>query len=130
MSVNIPQPFRTDIHGSFGPVGPVTMTGIPDTYHLSIEKLPKLSIGLDPIEFGVAIRSIPNVRMHIPAEYTVGFSILGREVFGIRLCGEAQVITEPYSPNPCEICSTDAHVRKDEKIVQTQPAARLRTERP
>jgi hypothetical protein len=27
-------------------------------------------------------------------------------LFCIRLCGEAQIITEPYRPNPCESCGT------------------------
>jgi hypothetical protein len=26
------------------------------------------------------------------------------ELMCVRLCGEAQMITEPYVPNPCERC--------------------------
>jgi hypothetical protein len=26
------------------------------------------------------------------------------ELMCLRLCGEAQMITEPYHPNPCEVC--------------------------
>jgi hypothetical protein len=28
------------------------------------------------------------------------------ELMNLRLCGEAQIITEPYRPNPCETCAT------------------------
>jgi hypothetical protein len=40
----------------------------------------------------------------VPANFSVGLSVLGLELFCARLCGEAQVITEPYEPNPCEHC--------------------------
>jgi hypothetical protein len=30
------------------------------------------------------------------------------ELLSLRLCGEAQVITEPYHPNPCETCGREA----------------------
>jgi hypothetical protein len=29
---------------------------------------------------------------------------MGLELMNVRLCGEAQIITEPYTPNPCETC--------------------------
>ena len=47
---------------------------------------------------------IPSIRTHIPSTYTVGLSVLGYELVALRLCGETQLITEPFSPNPCEIC--------------------------
>ncbi len=50
------------------------------------------------------IREIPSIRTHVPAYFTLGLSILGYELACARLCGEAQVITEPYEPNPCEHC--------------------------
>jgi hypothetical protein len=31
------------------------------------------------------------------------------ELLSLRLCGEAQIITEPYEPNPCEICGSSRH---------------------
>lgn len=40
----------------------------------------------------------------MPANFTLGLSILGYELVCARLCGEAQVINEPYEPNPCEHC--------------------------
>lgn len=82
-------------------------------------KIPKISVGLDPVEFkpiefkpfefkpldvSVRLKEIPSTRSHLPANFTVGVSVLGLQLFAIRLCGEAQVITEPYKPNPCEVC--------------------------
>lgn len=116
MGVDIPQPFVTSVSGSLGSIGPVTVSGIPDTFHINIEKLPKIQLGvdpltinpvtmhLDPIEMNMHIKEIPNIRGHLPADFTVGLSLLGIELVCVRLCGEAQVITEPYVPNPCERC--------------------------
>jgi len=78
-----------------GPVGPVTLAGIPDRYTVDIASLPDLNL---------RIKEIPSVRAHIPANFRLGFSILGVELAALNLCGEAQVITEPYVPNPCERC--------------------------
>lgn len=50
------------------------------------------------------IKEIPSIRTHVPALFTLGLSVLGYELLCARLCGEAQVITEPYEPNPCEHC--------------------------
>jgi hypothetical protein len=52
----------------------------------------------------IRLTEIPSVRTHLPADFAVGFSFLGTEWGAIRLCGEAQIITEPYRPNPCEGC--------------------------
>ena len=119
MGVSIPQPFDSHISGSLGSVGPVTVAGIPDTFHINIDHLPKIQLGvdpltinpvvlhLDPIEMNMRIKEFPNVRAHLPADFTVGLSLLGFELLAVRLCGEAQVITEPYNPNPCERCGAD-----------------------
>ena len=114
---SIPQPFDTHLTGSLssigmvGPIGPVTIAGIPDTFHINIDRLPKIQVGFDPItlrlepvELGLSIREIPSVRGHLPADFSVGLSLLGMELLCVRLCGEAQIITEPYRPNPCERC--------------------------
>lgn len=53
------------------------------------------------------IKEFPNIRAHLPADFTVGLSLLGIELLAVRLCGEAQLITEPYVPNPCEDCGPD-----------------------
>lgn len=78
-----------------GPVGPVTLAGIPDHYTVAVSSLPDLNL---------RIKEIPSVRAHVPANFRLGFSILGVELAALHLCGEAQIITEPYVPNPCERC--------------------------
>jgi hypothetical protein len=103
------------VSGSLGAIGPVTVAGIPDTYHIDIEKLPKIQLGVDPltinpVEVGIRIDKIPDVRTHLPADFSVGLSLLGLELMCIRLCGEAQMITEPYHPNPCERCGQPPRV--------------------
>lgn len=116
---SIPQPLETHLTGSLssvgmvGPIGPVTIAGIPDTFHINIDKLPKIQLGidpvtlhLDPVELSLSIREIPSVRGHLPADFSVGLSLLGMELLCVRLCGEAQIITEPYRPNPCERCGS------------------------
>lgn len=98
-----------DVVGPVELAGGVELSGIPDTYHIDITHIPKISLGIDPItirplDVSVHLKEIPSTRSHLPANFTVGISILGLQLFCIRLCGEAQVITEPYKPNPCEEC--------------------------
>jgi hypothetical protein len=85
---------------NIGSVGPVTLAGIPKEYTIDIDRLPQIRIHTDPIE--LKITEIPSVRGHIPSDYKVALSVLGFELVGVRLCGETQVITEPYVANPCE----------------------------
>jgi hypothetical protein len=80
-----------------GPMGPLTLAGIPDRYTVAISSLPDLNL---------RIKEIPSVRAHVPANFRLGISILGVELAGLHLCGEAQIITEPYVPNPCERCGS------------------------
>jgi hypothetical protein len=91
---------------SIGAVGPVTVAGIPDTFHINIDHLPdplpKITIGVDPLV--LRLTELPSIRGHLPADFSVGLSILGFELLCVRLCGEAQIVTEPYHPNPCEHC--------------------------
>jgi hypothetical protein len=120
VGVSIPQPFKSTISGSLGTVGPVTVAGIPDTFHIHVEKLPKIQLGIDPltvnpitlrlepVELNMRIKEIPNIRAHLPADFSVGLSLMGMELMCVRLCGEAQVITEPYLPNACERCGANA----------------------
>jgi hypothetical protein len=116
MGVDIPQPFHSVLDG------PVTVSGIPQPFHaaidnlpdlhISIEKLPaihlnidtipKIQLGVDPVE--IRLTELPSIRGHLPADFSVGLSIFGMELMNIRLCGEAQIITEPFKPNPCEVC--------------------------
>src|SRR5579862_7617634 len=130
MGFNPPQPFEVEssgsigavLSGTLGSVGPVTVAGIPDTFHIDIDKLPKIQLGvdpltinpvtlhLDPVDLNLRLKEIPNTRAHLPADFTVGLSLLGMELMCVRLCGEAQMITEPYHPNPCEYCREDNDV--------------------
>lgn len=92
----------------------VDLSGIPSSFKLDITNIPKIAIGVDPLtinpisirplDLSLRIKEIPNVRTHIPALFTLGLSVLGYELVCAKLCGEAQVITEPYEPNPCEHC--------------------------
>ena len=110
-----PMTVKSQVSGSFGSVGPVALSGIPDTFHIDVQHLPKIQLGLDPITMRstidpvevstrIAIERIPDIRAHMPANFSVGLRLLGLELLCVRLCGEAQVITEPYRPNPCERC--------------------------
>ncbi|MEJ2184970.1 MAG: hypothetical protein P8Z36_03435 [Gemmatimonadota bacterium] len=84
-----------------GAVGPVTLAGIPDRYTVAISQLPDLNLRL---------KEIPSIRAHVPANFRLGFSLLGVELAALQLCGEAQVITEPYVRNPCEYCGSPRQV--------------------
>jgi hypothetical protein len=80
----------------------VGLSGIPKDFTLDVTNLPRIEIA--PLQVSLAITQIPSIRTHIPSTYTVGLSILGYELVALRLCGETQVITEPFRPNPCEVC--------------------------
>lgn len=103
----IPSNYTVDM--SLDLVSPVELAGIPSSYQLDVTSLPKIQIGLDPItinplNLSLQITQIPSIRAHVPANFLAGFSIFGIQLASIQLCGEAQVITEPYVPNPCEPC--------------------------
>ena len=105
----IPSNFTVDM--SLHLVSPVELAGIPSSYQLDITSLPKIQIGLDPItinplNLSLQITQIPSIRAHVPANFVAGFSLFGFQLASIQLCGEAQVITEPYVPNLCEPCGT------------------------
>src|SRR5258708_7466661 len=81
--------------------------------HIYVEKLPKIQLGIDPVtltltpvDVNLRLKEFPSIRGHLPADFCVGLSFLGIELLSVRLCGEAQIITEPYVPNPCETCIT------------------------
>ncbi len=80
----------------------VDLSGIPSDFSLNVTNLPRIRI--EPLEVSLAITRIPSIRTHIPSTYTIGLSVLGYELVALRLCGETQLITEPFRPNPCEIC--------------------------
>ena len=95
-------------------VDPLDVEISPTTFGLNLDvthiaDIPKITIGVDPItinplEVSVRLKEIPSIRAHIPANFAIGLSVLGYDLACVRLCGEAQVITEPYEPNPCEHC--------------------------
>ena len=85
--------------GPVGAVGPVTLAGIPDSFTVAVSTLPDLNL---------RILEIPSIRAHLPANFRLGLSVFGVDVAALNLCGEAQVITEPYLPNPCEKCGSPA----------------------
>ncbi|MEO6527936.1 MAG: hypothetical protein ABIP93_15055 [Gemmatimonadaceae bacterium] len=78
-----------------GPMGPLSIAGIPTNYTVGVSSMPDVNL---------RIREIPALRVHIPANFRLGVSVLGFELAALHLCGEAQVITEPYVANPCEGC--------------------------
>ncbi len=109
-SVSVAQPFRTRLEGipsayDFGitelPTIHVAVDDFP-AIHLSVDNIPRIQFAVEPVE--IRLTEIPSVRTHLPADFAIGFSLWGMEVGAIRLCGEAQIITEPYRPNPCEVC--------------------------
>ena len=137
MGVSIPNSYEHDVDVTsfptitMGSVGPVTLGGIPDTYHYDITNIPKIRLSMDPlkiepVDVSLRLKEIPSVRAHLPANYCVGFSFLGYEVFNVRLCGESQVITEPYHPNPCEICGSPRALRAADHNPDDDTVLRLR----
>lgn len=87
----------------------VTLAGIPNDITIGIDEIPEIKLGitqLPPVE--IKLTELPAIRAHLPANFNVGFSLLGVELMNIRLCGEAQMITEPYRENPCEGCGPRA----------------------
>ena len=115
----------SDVHVSGGMAvdlaGAVGISGIPSSYSLAVTALPKITLAADPVEatltlrpitvepvsINVAITEIPELRTHLPADFTVGLHVLGMPLLSVRLCGEAQMINEAYRSNPCERCARD-----------------------
>ena len=125
MGVTIPTTYTID---HVGHVGPVSIDGIPSTFdinidklpkvslgvdpvHVSVDALPKISIGVDPVDISLRLKEVPSVRTHLPVDFRIGLAILGIDLLSLRLCGEAQMITEPFRPNPCEVCGENVTTR-------------------
>lgn len=137
--MSVPDSFDVDLSGSVG-------TRVSGGLAIDITHIPKLSLTLDPldvnlrplditirplditvrpldiklqpIDLSIALKEVPRIRGHIPADFSLCVSILGREIAALRLCGEAQVITEPYKANPCEVCG-------DANDLRLQPVLKL-----
>ena len=116
MGISIPQPFQSKL---VSPVAvellstsinvgvnlqPITATINLSPIHVSIDNLPPIEIR--PIE--IRLTELPSIRAHLPVDMGVCMSLFGVDLMAVRLCGEAQMITEPYRPNPCERCGGDA----------------------
>ena len=78
-------------------IQPVTMT---TTSAVNMTSASRVDLG----DINLRVKEIPSVRVHMPMNYQLGFSVLGMEILSLSLCGESMVITEPYRPNECEIC--------------------------
>jgi len=107
MSVKIPSSFSfgidvdLDLNGDLDVRIPTSyQIDIPTDFSISIKEL--APIELKPIDLSLRLKEIPSIRGHLPLNYKVGFNFLGREVACIHLCGQGQIITEPYVPYPCE----------------------------
>jgi hypothetical protein len=88
---------------------------VPKPFVLEINEIPKIQLGIDevqlasdpleikPVDVSLRLKELPSIRIHLPAEFKVAMAVLGLELLSVRLCGEAQVITEPYERNPCDV---------------------------
>jgi len=107
-------PIHTAVDGPIhtmidGPIdATVTVQAIP-VLHFAVDSLPVIQLG--DVNLNMRIKELPSIRGHLPANFCVGLSVLGLELMNVRLCGEAQIITEPYVPNPCEVCGPPAFAR-------------------
>jgi hypothetical protein len=107
MSVKIPSSFTfgvgldVDLDGDLDVTIPTSYAiDIPTDFTVRVRELAPIQI--QPIDLSLRLKEIPSIRGHLPLNYKVGFNLLGREIACIHLCGQGQVITEPYVPYPCE----------------------------
>lgn len=83
-----------------------------DLDNIKITGLPKIELAdinvnvrvKEMARIDIAIKEIPDTRVHVPANYNLGLSVLGVCLVNLSLCGEAQIITEKYVPRRMEIC--------------------------
>ena len=74
----------------------VAVTQLPPiNTNISIKEIPEIKF---------ALTSLPDTRVHLPANFNVGLSVLGVCLVNLSLCGEAQIITEKYVPRRMELC--------------------------
>lgn len=102
MSVSIPSSFDFGVDLGVD----LDISGIPTSYSINANVAPmSLNLGpidIRPIDFSLRVKEIPSIRAHLPLDYRVGLTVLGAELLCVRLCGQGQVITEPFVANPCE----------------------------
>jgi hypothetical protein len=102
--IELPNPMVVAIQGPID--SSITVKSPLPVIHLALDSLPTIQLG--DVNLNMSIKEIPSIRAHLPADFCVGLSVMGMELLNVRLCGEAQVITEPYKPNPCEPCGSGA----------------------
>jgi len=78
---------------------PPVVSTVTTTSSIAITEIPPITSNLN-----IAVTQIPEQRVHYPAHYQLGFSLLGMEIWSLSLCGEAQVINEKYVPRRTEVC--------------------------
>jgi hypothetical protein len=83
-------------------INPLKLTLDPLKISVDPLKIELAPIELKPVDISIRLKEFPSIRVHLPVDYRVGFALLGHELMSVRLCGQGQVITEPYVPNPCE----------------------------
>ena len=107
-----PQPLQTgvtvsgvglnDIH--IKEIPHITLDPVTLNANIAVTEIPHITLDPVTLNANIAITEIPSLRVHMPARFDFGISLLGLEVLTFSLCGEAMIITEPYVPNECEIC--------------------------
>lgn len=87
---------------------------------IAITQLPQIDIKLEPVDIklepieikpldvSLRLKEVPSLRITFPVDYRVTFGLWGIELACIHFCGQSQIITEPYVPNPCECCGAIA----------------------
>lgn len=121
MSVKIPSNFDFDLDVGMD----LDVSGVPTRYTIDTNVAPlrltldPMALELKPIELSLRLKEVPAVRMHFPVDYRLGLSVLGAELVCLRLCGQAQTITEPYVANPCELRSTFQRTPQDGVVVDS-----------
>jgi hypothetical protein len=102
------------------PTFEIDVKSLPDiktSSDISVKEIPKIETSSDisskvaiteiptiTTDLNIAITQIPEQRVHLPAHFQLGFSLLGVELWNLSLCGEAQVINEKYVPRRTEQC--------------------------
>jgi hypothetical protein len=81
---------------------PITITPLELKIDPLDIKLEPLDIKVEPLDMSFRIKELPSMRVHFPVDYRFCVALLGTELMSLSICGQGQVITEPYVPNPCE----------------------------
>jgi hypothetical protein len=99
-------PVSADAHVALDPVtadAHVALDPVSADVHVALDPVTAdAHVALEPVSVEVEVSRLPDIRAHIPANFSVSMCLFGITIFSIHLCGEAQVITEPYRPNPAE----------------------------